>query len=143
MSTHFRIKFSVLSFKLMRTGYYIKRYIILAFCLKRHYSYCVLEVHYLYHSIQVVGLMVEVPVWFFNKWHLTQCSHITSVSFIDLWHELYFIPAKITNHTHYKGLDEIIDPFPKLINAAIEVWERTSNFIPYFIRHVITYLCWD
>ena len=27
--------------------------------------------------------------------------------------------------------------------ATIEVWEWISNFIPYFIMDVITYLCWD
>ena len=28
-------------------------------------------------------------------------------------------------------------------SCMIEVWEWTSNFIPHFTRHVITYPCWD
>ena len=31
----------------------------------------------------------------------------------------------------------------KLNGATAEVWEWISHFIPYFIRHAITYPCWD
>ena len=31
----------------------------------------------------------------------------------------------------------------KLNGCTVEVWEWTSNLIPHFIMHVITYPCWD
>ena len=42
-----------------------------------------------------------------------------------------------------KVWDEITYPFPNFNSAVIEVWEWISNFIIYFIVHVITYPCWD
>ena len=38
---------------------------------------------------------------------------------------------------------EITYPFANFNGCIVEVWERTSNFIPYFIMDVITYSCWD
>ena len=38
-----------------------------------------------------------------------------------------------------KVWDEITYPFPNFNGTTIEVWERISNFIPHFIRDVITY----
>ena len=42
-----------------------------------------------------------------------------------------------------KVLDEITYLFPNFNDFTIEVWEWTSNYIPYFIMYVITYPCWD
>ena len=41
----------------------------------------------------------------------------------------------------YNVWGEITYPFPDFNGAAIEVWERIGNFIPYFTGHVFTYLC--
>ena len=32
---------------------------------------------------------------------------------------------------------------PKLQRSTVEVWECISDFIPHFIRHVVTYPYWD
>ena len=42
-----------------------------------------------------------------------------------------------------KVWDEITDPFPNVNGAAVEIWERMSNFIPHFTGYVITYPCYD
>ena len=55
-------------------------------------------------------------------------------------HDLTLTPAWISNHIHYKMWDEITYPFPNFNSCTVEVWEWISNFIPHFIRHVITYL---
>ena len=34
---------------------------------------------------------------------------------------------------------DVTYPFPSFSGATVEVWERLSNFIPHFARHVITY----
>ena len=34
--------------------------------------------------------------------------------------------------------DEISYPFPNVNDAAVEVWELISNFIPHFRGHAIT-----
>ena len=34
-------------------------------------------------------------------------------------------------------------PFPNIKDAAVELWECISNFIPQFIGHVITKPFWD
>ena len=52
---------------------------------------------------------------------------------------LSLISAWISNYIHYEVWDEITDPFPNFNGATVEVWEWTSDFIPHFIEHVITY----
>ena len=52
-------------------------------------------------------------------------------------HGLTLIPARISNHNHYKVWEEITYPFPKFNSAAV------SNFIPHLTEHVITYPWWD
>ena len=37
--------------------------------------------------------------------------------------------------------DQITYPFPNFNGCTVEVWEWISNFIPHFIRDVITYPC--
>ena len=39
--------------------------------------------------------------------------------------------------------DEITYPFPNFNGYTVEVWEWMNNFILHFIKHVITYPCWD
>ena len=53
------------------------------------------------------------------------------------------IPARISNYIHFKMWGEIAYPFPNFNGCTVEVWEWKSNFIPNFIRFVITYPCWD
>ena len=55
----------------------------------------------------------------------------------------WFIPAWISNYTHYNVWDEITYPFLNFNGATVEVSEWIGNFIPHFIGHVITYPCWD
>ena len=56
-------------------------------------------------------------------------------------HKSTLILAWISYHTPSKVWDEITYPFPTFNGCAVEVWERTSNFIPQFIMDVITYPC--
>ena len=51
---------------------------------------------------------------------------------------LTVIPGWISNHIHYKILDEITYPFPNFNGAAVEVWEWISNFTEHYIGHAIT-----
>ena len=39
--------------------------------------------------------------------------------------------------------DEITYPFLNFKGCTVEVYEWISNVIPLFIKHVITYPCWD
>ena len=75
---------------------------------------------------------------------LTPETHIQDTSLhlgplLPAWFN--FIPACISNYTHYELWDEITYPFPNINGATIEVWEWINNFIPYFIMGVITYPC--
>ena len=54
-------------------------------------------------------------------------------------HSLTLIPAWISNYMHYKGWDEINSPLPNFNGATVEVWGWISNFISYYIGHVITH----
>ena len=45
----------------------------------------------------------------------------------------------VVNIIHYKMWDEIIYPLPKFNDAAVEIWEWISNFIPHLIVHIIIY----
>ena len=45
-----------------------------------------------------------------------------------------------SNSIHYKVWNEITYPFPNFNSATVEVWERISNFIPHFTRHMEHYL---
>ena len=57
------------------------------------------------------------------------------------YHGLTLISGWINNHMSCKLWDEIINPFPN--SCTVEVWECTSNFLPYFIMYAIIYPCWD
>ena len=48
-------------------------------------------------------------------------------------------PAWINHYICYKVGDEITYPTPNFNGATTEVWEWTSNFIPYFTGYVITH----
>ena len=52
-------------------------------------------------------------------------------------------PARIHFNINHKVWDRINNPFPKLKDTAIEVWEWMINFIPNFTEYVITYPFWD
>ena len=56
---------------------------------------------------------------------------------------LIWIPAWISDYTHFKVWNEITYPFPNFNSCTIEVWEWISNFIPHFAGHMITDPCWD
>ena len=58
-------------------------------------------------------------------------------------HGLAWVPAWMSNYTHYKLLDEITYPLPNFNGATVEGWEWMSNFIPYFMIDSITYPCRD
>ena len=66
------------------------------------------------------------------------------------WYALYvslysygltLIQTWISNHIDYDVLDEITYPFPNFNGGTVEVCEWTSNFMPHFTVHVITYPC--
>ena len=71
-----------------------------------------------------------------SLWNVPQSFYISQGSY-----EHSFIPAWICNHIHYKMSSEITYPFPNFNGCTIEVWEWTSDFIPHFPGHVITYPC--
>ena len=52
------------------------------------------------------------------------------------------IPAWISHYTHYNAWDKITYPFPSFNCAAIEVWERISNFVSHFSMELMTYPYW-
>ena len=56
---------------------------------------------------------------------------------------LTLIPAWLSNYIHCKVWDEITYLFLNFNGATVEVYEWISNFIPHFIKYVITYPCWD
>ena len=67
---------------------------------------------------------------------------------LELWDEargpfyqygLTLIPASINKYIHYTVWGEITYPLFNFNDAAVEVWDRRSNFIPHFAGHVITY----
>ena len=44
---------------------------------------------------------------------------------------------------HNNVWNEIINPFPNVNGAAIEIWEWIGNFIPHIKMGTIIYPCWD
>ena len=58
-------------------------------------------------------------------------------------HGLTLIPAWISKYMPRNVWDAITYPFPNFKSATVEVWELISNFIPQFIKDVITNPCWD
>ena len=56
---------------------------------------------------------------------------------------LTLILARLITHIYYEMWDEITYPFPNFNPSTVEAWERISNFISHFTRHVITYPFWD
>ena len=54
-----------------------------------------------------------------------------------------FEPSMESNYTHYNVRGEITYPFLYFNGATVEDYEWISNFTPHFIKHVITYPCWD
>ena len=46
----------------------------------------------------------------------------------------------ISIYIHDKEWYEIINPLPNFHSAVVEVWERASNFITLFNRHVVAYI---
>ena len=79
----------------------------------------------------------------FCRWHWVGKPDKTPVLSPFYKHRLTLIPAWISNYINYNLWDEIIYPFPNFNSGTVEVWEWISNFIPHFIRHVITYPNWD
>ena len=45
-------------------------------------------------------------------------------------------------YTQIQVVYETINQFQNFNGSGADVWEWMNNFIPYFTRHVITYLCW-
>ena len=73
-----------------------------------------------------------------------QSAQITqgSVSFPDHWHGSILVLVWISNH----GPSKVWDEMPSVTNfngCTVEVWDRISEFISYFIMVIITYPCWD
>ena len=58
-------------------------------------------------------------------------------------HGVTLTPAWISNCMPSKMWNEIMYPFPNFNGTVVEFWEWISNFIPRFVRDVITYPCWD
>ena len=58
-----------------------------------------------------------------------------------VWQSLRSSPAwhGQVNHMPGKVWDEITYPFPNFKSCTVEVWEWIGNFIPHFIKNVITY----
>ena len=49
------------------------------------------------------------------------------------------MPACLNNHMSNKLYNKITYPFPNVNGSSIEVSEWIGNFIPHFIKYVITY----
>ena len=58
-------------------------------------------------------------------------------------HDLTLISAWESNYNHYKMWDAVMHPFPNFNDAAVDVWERISNFIARVTGRMIIYLYWD
>ena len=65
----------------------------------------------------------------------TQCSHclFSQTRSPFYWHGLTLIPAWICNHMSSEEWNEITCPLPNFNGCVVDVWEWTSDFIPYFI----------
>ena len=55
---------------------------------------------------------------------------------------IIFISTGMNNYMHSYLCDEINYLFPKLHHAAVEVWQRISNFMPLLTRWMITFPYW-
>ena len=82
---------------------------------------CLYVWFHIYHTIDTYG-----TEWLFS-------------SFYQHW--LTLISAWTSNYIDYTVCGEIAHPFPNFNGDIVEVWEWTGNFIPHFIRYVITYPC--
>ena len=107
------------------------------------------------------GNNVHTPIWckshayiLANKMYsYVSVCWITKVPFLHCWHSnirgpfykhgLTLIPAGISNHISSKLWDEITYPSPNFNYATVEIWECINNFIPHFIRGVLTYPWWN
>ena len=106
---------------------------------KYHYrDKIVMRVSYHYNEHQYFGMVslywnISRVQWWFSSLRPEQSGIL----------QMTFSYALISNHIHYNEWDEITYPFPNFNSAAVEVWDRISNFIPHFSGHVITYPWWD
>ena len=48
----------------------------------------------------------------------------------------------LTGKDYYEMGTEITYPFPNFNDAAVEIWEMSSNFVSYVTGCLITYPCW-
>ena len=55
---------------------------------------------------------------------------------------LTFVQAWITHAMPSKMWDDNTYPFSNLNGCTIEIWKWIRNFIPHFIKDIITYPCW-
>ena len=58
------------------------------------------------------------------------------------WNGITLIPAWISDYMHFKGWDEITNPFPNFNGCTIEVWEWIIIFIQHLNIHVISLPYW-
>ena len=90
--------------------------------------------------------LVQVMAWCRQaaSHYLSQCCP-KSLSPYGVTRPQWVKPRKdrISNYIHYKVWDEITYPLPIFNAATVEVWEWIRNFIPHFIRSVVTYPSWD
>ena len=56
---------------------------------------------------------------------------------------IYQIVTGVTSNVGVPSTHLVIHPFPNLKGYTVEVWEWISNFIPRFIKDVVTYSCRD
>ena len=91
---------------------------------------CIAKWHCCTVCIIVLWLTIVWPNW-----------TVPSLSFWMVWRPFYkngltSITAWKSYYGHCKVWDEITNPFPNFNDAAVEVWEGISNFIPPFSAHV-------
>ena len=85
---------------------------------------------YLCHMEERYELQIIMSVSDAHQWPLL----LTWLPLISVW---------MSNYSHYKLWNEITHPFPNFNGYTVEVWEWISNFIQYFIAHVIHALSID
>ena len=78
-----------------------------------------------------------------NWWHLDRSSGTMSYIINDLRPQRPLSLTWMSNHMLSKVWGEITYPFPNFNGCTVEVWEWLSNFMPHFIKDVITYPCSD
>ena len=85
-----------------------------------------------------VSHWLGASLWSALNWKRRKYGGEPDVMFLQSGLVAVTICAWISNHMPSEVWDQITYPLPNFNGCTFGVWEWISNFIPYFIMHVIT-----